>query len=555
MSPLEHVDDYPEIPVSLGSTRESLKTGGWRSVRPVLTDRTAPCAAGCPAGIAIPAYLHDITSGRVEEAYARFAERNPFPRITGRVCPHTCQDVCNLAVTTPDGAVSIRSIERWLGDATAAVPHRPRFAPTGRRMAIVGSGPAGLAAAYYLRRSGHEVTVFERRSIPGGMLRHAIPEYRLPASVVDEEIARLVGMGVVFRTGVNLGRDVRVDELEREFDAVFLATGACRERAMGVPGEALFTSGLAFLDAVRSGEAVVPGPQCAVIGGGNTAMDVARVLRRLGADVTVLYRRTVDEMPAIDEEYLRAVDDGVVFSWLTLPRAAVASADGRITVTVEEMRLGEPDASGRRSPEPTGITWERVFDGVFAAVGEVADLDPIPDRLIGSGGWIEVGDGGATRDDRLLAGGDVVSGPATVIAAIVAGREAARTIDRRFGIGDRWPDDPVTSVVTPDEVNTTHRIRHTAATDAMVPGADPMAEETATLSAATAGAEIERCLSCGHCNECGTCFTFCPDAAIRWEDGPVVDLDYCKGCGICVVECPGRAMVLVSEREGVLVDV
>lgn len=547
MSPLDHVDDYPEIPISLASTATVLKTGAWRSVRPVERPRTAPCAAGCPAGVAIPAYLDDIARGRLDEAARRFAEHNPFPRITGRVCPHPCEHDCNLAVTTPDGAVSIRSIERWMGDATAGLPHPRPHRSTRRSVAVVGSGPAGLAAAFYLRRTGHEVTVFEARDRVGGMLRHAIPGYRLPDAVVDDEIARLVAMGIHMRTGVALGRDITLDDMEDEFAAVFVATGAGRERTLDIPGVEFVLPGLAFLEAVRRGRAALPGRRVAVVGGGNTAMDVARVARRLGAEVAVLYRRTVDEMPAIREEYLRAVADGVAMTWSVAPVRVDRGPTG-LVVTVEEMRPGDRDASGRRAPVATGTTREIVVDVVFAAIGETADPTIVPERLRDAAGWIVAGDGGATADPAVHAGGDLVTGPATVIAAIAAGRAAARAIDERLGFGDRWPAEEPAAVVGPDEVNPAMRVRRRPVEEADT-HAGPLDEETATIDDAAMRAEIERCLSCGHCNACGTCFVFCPDAAIRWEEGPVIDLDYCKGCGICVTECPGRALVLVNERE------
>jgi NADPH-dependent glutamate synthase beta subunit-like oxidoreductase/Pyruvate/2-oxoacid:ferredoxin oxidoreductase delta subunit len=549
MSPLDHVDDYPEIPVSLAATSTALKTGGWRSVRPVEVDRTAPCAAACPAGVGIPVYLHLVRSGRLEEAFAAFTERNPFPRITGRVCPHRCEAACNLAPSSGEAPVSIRAVERWLGDATADLPHLRPHPATGRRIAVIGSGPGGLAAAFYLARTGHLVTVFERRDEPGGMLRHAIPDYRLPAAVVDDEVARLRAMGVEFRTGVALGRDFALDELAQDHAAVFVATGACLERPVGIPGDDLMVPGLEFLEAAAHGAVRLPGPRCAVIGGGNTAMDVARVLRRLGAEVTVLYRRTADEMPAIAEEYLRARADGVTFEWLVAPRGAERTADG-VAVTLEEMRLGTPDSSGRPRPEPTGRMRRLGFDGVFAAVGEVAEVAVIPDRLKDATGWVTVGVGGATTDPRIHAGGDLVTGPATVVAAIAAGRAAARAIDERLGFSDRWADEPPVAVVPPAEVNPAYRVRHPRVVEDESWSADPLTEETVTIAAAAALEEMERCLSCGHCNECGTCFVFCPDGAIRWESGgPVIDLEYCKGCGICAVECPGRALVMVNERE------
>lgn len=552
MSPLDHVDDYPEIPVSLGSTRTAVKTGGWRSVRPVEVDRTAPCAAGCPAGVEVPRYLDLVRLGHLEEAFAVFAEHNPFPRITGRVCPHACEDGCNLAVATGDTPVAIRSIERWLGDATAHLAHPQPFEATRRRVAVVGSGPAGLAAAYYLRRSGHHVTVYERRAVAGGMLRYAIPEYRLPAAVVDEEIARLAAMGIQFVTGVELGRDFHLDEIASDHSAVFLATGACRERPVGIQGEHLLDSGLQFLETAGFDTSITRGVRCAVIGGGNTALDVARVVRRLGGDATVLYRRTAEEMPAIREEYHRAVADGVVFEWLTLPRS-VEVGDRGVVVTVEEMRLGDPDASGRRRPEPTGRTRRLAFDRVFSAVGEIADSTPFPDSLKDADGWLEVGPGGATADPMVHAGGDLVTGPATVVAAIAAGREAARVIDRRLGFSDHWPSVHSAAVVGPAEVNPSYRRVARRISDPAARTVDPLAEETLTVAGEAALAEIERCLSCGHCNACGTCFVFCPDGAIGWEEGgPVIDLEFCKGCGICVVECPGRALVLINERDGLV---
>ncbi|MDJ0923176.1 MAG: FAD-dependent oxidoreductase, partial [Acidimicrobiia bacterium] len=331
MSGLDHVDDYPEIPVSLAPTSTILKTGAWRSVRPVIKTRTAPCSAYCPAGISIPEYFDCLTQDQADEAHAVFMERNPFPRITGRVCPHFCEQGCNLAVATDQEPLSIRSIERWLGDRTADRPHPYPTEETGKQVAVVGAGPAGLTAAYYLRRSGHQVTVFDRRELAGGILRYGIPEYRLPTEIVDNEVQKLEGMGIEFRTRLALGDDLKLEDLEAAYAAVFVATGATGQRSTGIEGEGLLEPGLAFLEAANRNQVSLPGESCAVIGGGNTAMDVARMLRRMGARVTVLYRRTVTEMPAIEEEYERAVEDGVSFEWLTLPRK-VTKLGGKLLV-------------------------------------------------------------------------------------------------------------------------------------------------------------------------------------------------------------------------------
>jgi NADPH-dependent glutamate synthase beta subunit-like oxidoreductase/Pyruvate/2-oxoacid:ferredoxin oxidoreductase delta subunit len=545
---LGHVDDYPEIPVSMASTSTVLKTGAWRSVRPLLTERTAPCSAACPAGVEVPAYLDDIKAGNLTSAFEALTSRNPFPRITGRVCPHFCEHVCNLDDSTGREAVSIRGIERWLGDKTASLPYRAPRAGTGRRVAVIGSGPAGMSAAYFLRRSGHEVTVFEKRERPGGILRYGIPDYRLPTEVVENELLRLEEMGIEFRCGIALGVDITLPELESEYAAVFVATGAADERPVGIAGESLLEPGLAFLEAAGRGDALLPGNRCAVIGGGNTAMDVARVLRRMGAEVTVLYRRTDKEMPAIPEEYAHAVADGVSFRWLVMPRS-VRKFKEELAVTIEEMRLGERDESGRRRPEPTGVTRELRFDGVFAATGETADTTPFPDSMKDADGWLKVDEGGATIDPLVYAGGDLATGPATVIEAIVAGRRAARAIDHQLGFDHLWPEDQTSHIVRSIEVNPTYLPHHGRTDDHVAVDAAPFAEESVTISDDEVLQEIERCLSCGHCNACGTCYVFCPDGAITWEDGPVVDYDFCKGCGICVAECPGHAVILVNERE------
>jgi NADPH-dependent glutamate synthase beta subunit-like oxidoreductase/Pyruvate/2-oxoacid:ferredoxin oxidoreductase delta subunit len=548
MPELTHVDRYPEIPVSLIPSRGVLQTGDWRNLRPVLHQRPSPCTAACPALVPIPRYLHLISEGRIEEAYAEFTLRNPFPAITGRVCPHDCETACSR--TGRDGAVSIRVLERHLGDRAGDLPHPIPDERSGHYVAVVGSGPAGLSAAYYLRREGHAVTVYERRDRAGGVLRYGIPDYRLPSDVVEREIERLADMGIGFSMGVSLGEDVTLEDLAVDHDAVFVATGAWQERPMGIPGEDLLIPGLAYLDAVNRGEAALPGSRCAVVGGGNTAMDVARVLRRLGADVAVLYRRTAAEMPAIAEEVERAAADGVRFEFLSQPVAAEPAA-GRVALTVERMRLGEPDSSRRRRPEPTGETSDAVFDAVVTAIGETAEVEPFPAALIGPDGWLTVGPHGETGDDRIFVGGDLTTGPATVVEAIGAGRRAAAAIHARLdeGATPEWatplPGEPVDA----GETNPAYFPRRLRLDDPPSASAAPLAEETATVSPVAALAEIERCYSCGYCNECGTCFVFCPDSAITWNGGPVFDYEVCKGCGVCTAECPGHVLVEVKEQQ------
>jgi len=553
MGELTHVDDYPEVPVSLVPSREVLHTGEWRNMRPVLTGRRAPCSGACPAAVPVPAYLHLLSEGRLRDAYDAFTLRNPFPAITGRVCPHFCETACNRSPY--DGPLSIRSLERYLGDAAAGLPLRGPERETGRSVAVVGSGPAGLATAYYLRRSGHAVVVYEKRERPGGLLRYGIPEYRLPEAVVDGEISRLEALGIEFRTGVSLGERVSLGGLAQAYDAVVVATGAWEGQEMGVEGESLFEPGLEYLEQVARGRLDLPGRCCVVIGGGNTAMDVARVLRRLGGEVTVLYRRTAAEMPAIAEESAAAAADGVGFEFLALPRAAVKEGGG-LRLTVERMCLGAPDASGRARPEPTGEMFEMVVDAAFKAIGERADLTPFPASVRrGPAGWLEVSADGATSDPAIYVAGDLATGPATVVEAIGRGRRVADAVNARLGGGyglPGWMLQEQPEVVGPGEANRAYFRRQARLEDPVAPAeardGGALAEETLTVAAADALAEIERCYSCGYCNHCGTCFVFCPDVAIGWEDGPVFDYEFCKGCGICVAECPGHVLLFVREK-------
>ena len=262
----------------------------------------------------------------------------------------------------------------------------------------------------------------------------------------------------------------------------------------------------------------------------------------------MLYGRTASVLPVIKEEYERAVADGVTFEWLTLPRA-IEKNTRELVITMEETRLGKADESGRRRPDPAGITRELTFDGIFAATGETADIAPFPDRMKDNQGWLAVAADGATADPLVYAGGDLATGPATVIEAIVAGRRAARAIDHQLGFGHLWPAEEPVDAVDPADVNLTYVPHRERADDHPTASTGPFVEETTSLTQAEVITEIERCVSCGHCNTCGTCFIFCPDGAITWDNGPVIDYDFCKGCGICVVECPGHGLILVNERE------
>jgi NADPH-dependent glutamate synthase beta subunit-like oxidoreductase/CO/xanthine dehydrogenase FAD-binding subunit len=390
-----------------------------------------PCVSNCPANTDIPSYLSRVKKGDLMEAARIILDFNPMPAVTGRVCPTLCEPECNRKEF--DDPVAIRCIERSLGD-TILERMTEIFTPpereSSRSIAIVGSGPAGLAAAYYLRKSGHRVTVYERLPEAGGMLLYSIPPYRLPKDIVRKQIQALKGMGIKFEVGVKAGKDVTVPALMRRFDAVFWATGAWKEQPLGIKGEQIALSGLEFLNRTNAGVRDIPGRKVAVIGGGNVAMDVARTLLRLGSEPLVIYRRSQDEMPAFRDEVEKAMEEGIEFQFLTLPTEAL-EADGKIALKCARMKLGAPDASGRPKPVPIpGSEFISTFDAVIKAIGEKQDTSLLPAEFRQKAR--KASPSAHLLGKNLFAGGDFITGPSTVVQAVASGREAARLIELSF---------------------------------------------------------------------------------------------------------------------------
>jgi formate dehydrogenase major subunit len=389
-------------------------TGSWRNVRPYYDFKVSPCRLGCPTAENIQRYIYLVTENDYEQAWRTLIESNPMPSVTGRVCFHPCMEKCTRK--DYDQAINIPAIERSIGDMGL---DNPKWTPKARaskkeKVAVVGGGPAGLSCAFYLARQGYPVTLFETEDALGGTLRWGIPEYRLPNDLLDRVIASILESGpITVKTGTSLGGDVALGTLEKEYAAVFVGTGLMKSRPMGVPGEDRpgVERGLEFLRKVNGGKKVDPGRTVVVVGGGNTAMDVARCARRSGSEVTVVYRRTMNEMPAIKDEIEEAEKEGVFFHFLAAPKSITRSGSGPAKVVFQKMKLGSPDESGRRRPVPDGdATFSMDVDTVFTAIGEEGDAAPFEKTIDLEGSLIQTkNEFGQTSRATIFAGGDIVT--------------------------------------------------------------------------------------------------------------------------------------------------
>lgn len=525
--------------------------------RPRQVRKDPPCSCGCPNGTDIRGWVAIVAQRRIlglsrDQAYARAWRRlvdvNPFPSVLGRVCPHPCQDGCTRG--RKDGALQIRALERFLGDRGLemglALP-RLDLEPGKESVGVIGSGPAGLSCAYQLARRGYAVTVYEGAARPGGMLRYGIPDYRLPPEILDREIDRILELGVELRTGTAVGEAVSLEEVRERHDVVFLGIGAHAGRWLGIPGEddpGVWT-GTDYLRRANEGSEPVLGGTVAVIGGGNTAVDAARMARRQGAEVVVVYRRGRREMPAFDDEVDEMLAEGVRLELLSQPVAVHRNGSRPAALLVQRMELAEADAGGRRSPRPIEGDLVRLpVDAVIVAVSQqprwkgLVPLNP-------SGGWVRVEGRGRLLDD-VWVGGDV-RGPGFASLAVAQGRKAAEEIhDRLRGrVGDvaeeSLPLDP--GGVKIDLYPPRDPVRPASLTAAQAL-ASPTAEVVETIGEEEFLREVDRCFSCGLCFGCNHCWMFCSSGGFSplREQGPgayfALSLDLCESCGKCVDLCP-----------------
>ena len=517
----------------------------------VMPTGTAPCKTACPAHVPVQGYLKLAAQGRYTDALELIKKENPFPAVCGRICNKRCEDACTRG--SIDDPIAIDDIKKFIAekDLEASTRFVPKMLnqigrPYTEKIAVIGAGPAGLSCAYYLAVKGYPVTVFEKESVPGGMLTLGIPSFRLEKDVVNAEIDVLKELGVEFRFGVEVGKNMTLDALRADgYKAIYLAVGASKGTPAGCPGDDLkgvFT-GVEFLRAVNLGKRPTIGKKVAVIGGGNVAIDVARAAVRRGADVTLLYRRSREEMPAADEEVAEAEAEGVKFRFLSAPVEILGEKGKATAIKVETMTLGEPDEKGRRKPVGTGEFETIAVSAVISAIGQQIDLCGID-----AGSKLQLGKRGTvlvdpatyqTAEPDVFAGGDLVTGPKFAIDAIAAGKEAAVSIHRFVHPGqsqligrdhrDYKSLDPATVAVPIESFDNTPR-QHAH---------DGSAEEAKKTFHDLRGVfteeqmkkETERCLGCG---------------------AVVLNEDQCIGCGICTTKCKFDAIRLekVNDTHG-----
>jgi NADPH-dependent glutamate synthase beta subunit-like oxidoreductase len=482
-------------------------------------------------------------------AWEQLARGNPFPATMGRICPHPCESACSRR--DKDDPVAIHALERFLGDwainSGLRLAKDPE-APERERVGVIGGGPAGLSFAYQMARRGYRVTIYERSARLGGMLFHGIPEFRLPERILEAEIRRILDLGVEVRFETCVGLDVSVAELRETHAAIFIGIGAQRGRGLGVPGEEGpgVLAGTDFLAAVNRGNPPPLGRRVVVVGGGNTAMDAARAARRLGAAVTILYRRSIAEMPAIAEEVEESIAEGVDLVLLAAPTQLIREAGVLVAVEVQRMRLAETDASGRRSPVPIeGQTLRLPADSVIAAVAQEPDWMHL-DGIQPAGLWVQ-GEPDAEMASAVWAGGDV-RGLGIAGMAIAQGRQAAETVHRRLRGIDREVAADRRERVAPGDVKLQFYVDH----GPVVPPVSSVAERLAEPEREAVGtideeqflAEADRCLSCGLCFGCQHCWSYCNGFGFTRVAAPgpgnyfTLSLERCEQCGECIDICP-----------------
>ncbi|MCV0427989.1 MAG: FAD-dependent oxidoreductase [Roseibium sp.] len=524
-------------------TSENRVTGTWRSALPNYQNQPSPCLGACPVNGRIAEWIKQVKDGDLRDAWVTLTDNNPFPAIAGRICHHPCETACNRRDL--DETVGICSLERFAGDTALAEgwSFPPPVTERPQSIAIIGGGPAGLSAAYQLRRRGFKVSLYEAKDALGGLMRYGIPSYRLERSVLDGEIDRIVAMGIDLHLGAEVMNQAALATLQETHDAVLLATGASLPKRLPALDYARswVIDSAEFLAAPVEEQRSRTGAQVVVIGGGSAAMDVARSARRLGSEVTVLALEPQDRLPAQKTEVDEAIEEGIVFVCGAMMQSAETNDNGA-TLRCVRVDFDPGDVPGTFTVSPIeGSGFEINAATIIPAIGQDADLERWS-GLAPAGPVLGTDSVWQTDTPGVFAVGDVASMNRFVTQAVGMGKEAALAIADMLSPGIAAPAPAAAAEVEYSRINVAYQDTH-ARIQQQVTGLDErltgFEEVQLPLSVEEAAAEARRCFSCGTCIYCDNCFFYCPDMAIsRTASGYEVNVDYCKGCGLCVAECP-----------------
>ena len=534
----------------LANLNKSKGTGSIRKSKPEYVDFFPPCNNACPAGENIQAWLSLAQEGKIEDAWRKLTEQNPMAAIHGRVCYHPCENSCNRKDL--DSSVSIHAVERFLGDE--ALKNNWQFYPpktlTGKKIMIVGAGPSGLSAAYHLRKLGHEVTIFEAGPVAGGMMNFGIPAYRMPRNILQAEIKRIENFGVKIVLNYKV-QDILQEKENGGFDAVFVAIGAHLAKKVNIPAQeaSKILDAVSFLKEADENSDNKPllGRRVAIYGGGNTAMDAARTAKRLGADeAMIIYRRDREHMPAHEFEADEALSEGVKIHWLSTIKNMETSS-----ITVEKMQVVDGKAV------PTGEYETLEADSLILALGQEADTDFLK-HIEGitfkeDGTTVEVNPSMMTGYPGIFAGGDMVPSERTVTIATGHGKKAARNIDAwlRNSTYEKPANNPLVTIEKLQIWFKTNAEKKAQQHLEIEKAVETFDEIVAGYTTEEAVYEAQRCLSCGNCFECDSCYGACPEGAISKNgkgEGYTINYDLCTGCGVCAEQCPCHALDMVLEN-------
>ncbi len=562
----------PIRPTWTSGSTEAIRTGTWRAALPRHIQAPSPCHAACPVEGDIPEWIGQARARDFRAAWQTLTRHNPFPAIAGRICHHPCESACNRA--GHDEALAICKLERFVGDLALKngwcfdAPARQRR----ERVAVVGGGPSGLAAAYHLRRLGYAVTLIESQPELGGLMRYGIPAYRLARDVLDGEIARIVALGVDVHCGHGLATPQDFERLRAGHDAVYLALGAQRRKRLPQLDyrRPWIVDGADYLARTSTGTPPSLGRHVVVIGGGSAALDAARSARRAGHAVTILALESQERMPAQHEEVIEAIEEGI-----TLVDGAMLRGVVETDPTARDCRTGVPAAPNLRldcirvsfepgaergqftvTPQP-GSEFTLEADALISSIGQDPDLAPLGSALAADGALLAADAAGATGAEGVWAGGDVASMARFVTEAVGMGQRAALSIDRALrsraepGAGADAAAMAPEALVPLAAINLFYHPQQPRPAEHRLAVAERLArgsEVQLGLDIEAALAETVRCFSCGTCIHCDNCVSYCPDFAVqRAGDGYIVLTDYCKGCGVCVRECPTGSMKMIEE--------